>query len=142
MDLQELLDRQEIADLLTRYTRAVDTRSYADLSDVFTPDAVLDYTTVDGPRGPRDEVVAWIEEGLAGFERFQHVLGQVQITFEESGGTRRARATAYFTNPMVARAPDGTESLWECGGYYHHTLERTPEGWRSVELVEEVVWSR
>ena len=27
-----------------------------------------------------------------------------------------------------------------CGGYYHHELVRTPDGWKSQHLVEENVW--
>jgi hypothetical protein len=27
-----------------------------------------------------------------------------------------------------------------CGGYYHHDVVRTPEGWKSQRLVEENVW--
>lgn len=142
MQHDELLDRQAITDLITRYTRAVDTRNFADLSRVFTPDAVLDYTTVDGPCAQRDEVVAWIEKGLAGFDRFQHVIGQVSIEFVEGSEPRRALATAYFSNPMVGKNPDGSETLWELGGYYHHTLELTGVGWRSVALREEIVWTR
>ncbi len=26
------------------------------------------------------------------------------------------------------------------GGYYHHQLRRTPDGWRSRELREEMIW--
>ena len=138
MDLQELSDRQEITDLITRYTRAVDTRSFGDLSHVFTDDAVLDYSSVGGPKDTLDVVVPWIEKGLAGFDRFQHLLGQVSIVLE--GDT--ATATAYFTNPMVSINPDGEESLWEVGGYYHHDLVRTPLGWRSRGIVDDLVWTR
>ena len=138
MDVRELIDRQEIVDLITRYTRAVDTRSFADLHDVFTPDAVLDYSIVGGPVGPPAEVVPWIEQGLAGFDRYQHVIGQVSIELDGD----HARATAYFTNPMVSVDPSGTEHLWEVGGYYHHRLVRTPDGWRSAGIVDDVVWSR
>jgi hypothetical protein len=53
-----------------------------------------------------------------------------------------ARATAYFTNPMVAPNPDGTENLVEVGGYYHHDLVRTADGWRSRRMVDETVWMR
>jgi len=67
------------------------------------------------------------------------VLGQVCI---ELTGPDSARVTAYFTNPMVATAPDGTEVLWEVGGYYHHEVVRTTAGWRSAALVDEVVWQR
>ena len=138
MDLQELSDRQEIVDVITRYTRAVDTSSWDDLATVFTDDAVLDYSPVGGPVGPSADVVPWLERGLAGFDRYQHLIGQVSIALD--GDT--ARATAYFTNPMVAVAPDGTETLWEVGGYYHHDLVRTLDGWRSHGIRDDVVWTR
>lgn len=139
MQLQELADRQEIVDLVTAYTRAVDTRHWDDLDRVFTPDAVLDYTSPGGPAGGLVTLKPWLEQGLAGFDRYQHVIGQVAIAFD---GPDRARATAYFTNPMVARRPDGSEALYEVGGYYHHRLVRTGDGWRSAHLVDELVWSR
>ena len=138
MELQELSDRQEIVDLITRYTRAVDTRSWDDLDEVFTEDAVLDYSPVGGPADVPAVVKPWIEQGLAGFDRYQHVIGQVSI---ELAGDR-ARATAYFTNPMVAVAPDGGEQMWEVGGYYRHDLRRTEEGWRSTLMLDDVVWTR
>ncbi|MGH3307414.1 MAG: nuclear transport factor 2 family protein, partial [Nocardioides sp.] len=77
MDLQELSDRQEIVDLITRYTRAVDTRSWDDLDRVFTEDAVLDYSPVGGPSDVPAVVKPWIAQGLEGFDRYQHVIGQV-----------------------------------------------------------------
>ena len=142
MDSQELSDRQEITDLVTRYTRAIDTRAFDDLVHVFTDDAVLDYTAAGGPRGVRDEVIPWIERGLAGFARVQHLIGQVSIDLAGSAPARTATATAYFYNPLVVLARDGTESLWEVGGYYHHRLVHADAGWRSVELVDETVWHR
>ena len=138
MDSQELSDRQEIVDLITRYTRAVDTRSWDDLDEVFTEDAILDYSPVGGPADVPRVVKPWIAEGLAGFDRYQHVIGQVSI---ELAGDE-ARATAYFTNPMVSVDPAGGEKLWEVGGYYRHELRRTPQGWRSTRLLDDVVWTR
>lgn len=138
MDQQELSDRQEIVDLITRYTRAVDTGNFEDLSHVFTDDAVLDYSAAGGPVGPPSEVVPWIQEGLAGFARVQHMIGQVSIELDGD----QARATAYFTNPMVSVDPLGEEHLWEVGGYYHHNLVRTPLGWRSSAIVDDIIWTR
>lgn len=137
MDLQELTDRQEITDLITAYTRAVDTARFADLTEVFADDAVLDYSSPGGPVGTLAEVTPFIEN-LLGFERWQHTIGQVAIDLD--GDT--ARATAYFINPMVARNRDGGEVVLEVGGYYHHDLVRTPAGWRSTRMVDEIVWSR
>jgi hypothetical protein len=138
MDCQELSDRQEIVDVITRYTRAIDTRSWDDLDAVFTEDAILDYSAVGGPAEPLAVARPWVAQGLEGFLRYQHVIGQVSI--ELDGDT--ASATAYFTNPMVAPNPDGTENLVEVGGYYHHDLVRTPDGWRSRRMVDETIWMR
>ena len=49
---------------------------------------------------------------------------------------------AYFSNPMIFTQQDGSELLWEFGGIYHHRMVRTPDGWRSRELLEELVWKR
>jgi len=137
MDLQELSDRQEITDVITAYTRAVDTASWDDLDAVFTDDAVLDYSAAGGPVTSLAEAKPFIQN-LLGFDRWQHLIGQVAIQLD--GDT--ARATAYFFNPMVSKGPDGTERLWEVGGYYHHDLVRTPTGWRSARMVDDIIWSR
>jgi len=34
----------------------------------------------------------------------------------------------------------GLSEMSYCGGYYHHELVRTPDGWRSRSLREENVW--
>ena len=120
----------------------MDPYEYVDVGVGWVPVAVtccyMAYSAMGGPVGPPSEVVPWIEKGLAGFDRYQHLLGQISI--EVDGDS--ARATAYFTNPMVAVGRDGTEKLFEVGGYYHHELRRTPDGWRSVHIIDEHVWSR
>lgn len=138
MDLQELSDRQEIVDVITRYTRAIDTRSWDDLDAVFTEDAILDYSAVGGPADRLEVAKPWVEQGLSGFLRYQHVIGQVSIELDGDS----ARATAYFTNPMVAPTKEGGETVVEVGGYYHHELVRTPDGWRSRRMVDDNVWMR
>ena len=49
----------------------------------------------------------------------------------------RATVRAMFYNPM--RLP-GMTDLSYCGGYYHHHVVRTADGWRSERLVEENAW--
>ena len=139
MDLAELSDRQEIVDLITRYTRAIDTKTF-DPVDVFTDDAVLDYSAAGGPATNPAEALAWVAEMMQVFDRWQHTIGQVSI---ELAGVPadRATATAYFLNPMVLVEEAG-EKLVEVGGYYHQDLRRTPSGWRSVRMVDDVVWTR
>lgn len=138
LDLQDISDRIEIGDLLTRYTRAVDTGDWDRLDEVFVPQAWIDYTATGGITGDREQVKAWLAQMLPHFARRQHLLGQAEITLD--GDT--AVVVAYFVNPMVMTAKDGSETLWEFGGLYHHQLVRTASGWRSRELVEELIWRR
>jgi hypothetical protein len=69
-----------------------------------------------------------------------HTLGQVVISFANTRDV--ARVTAYFHNPMLIADGSGGERLVEVGGLYHHTMARTPDGWRSRRLHEQLVWTR
>jgi SnoaL-like domain len=138
LDLQTISDRLEIDDLITRYTRAIDTGEWDRLDDVFTHDARIDYTATGGIEGRYPEVKAWLAEMLPMFPRRQHLVAQKEVTIDGD----RADVTAYFLNPMVLPQKDGTELLWEFGGLYRHTLVRTERGWRSSALVEDLVWKR
>lgn len=133
---QDIADRMAIDDLLTRYTMAVDSGDWQQLDTVFTPDAVIDYTSAGGVRGTRDEIKAWLAKALAPFPVRQHMIGNRHVEIEGDTATVRA----YFFNPMMLTHPDGSSHPTPGGGYYNHRLVRTPEGWRSVELIEEEVW--
>lgn len=138
MDLQELADRQEIADVLVGYTRAIDTGDWDRLDRVFTSDAHIDYTASGGIAAAFPEVKAWLAEVLpAFFPARMHTLGQLDIDLAGDA----AEVTAYFHNPMPTGEGDA-QRIVEFGGYYHHEMTRTPDGWRSRRLTEEIVWKR
>ena len=144
-DVRRLLDRAEITDLLTRYTRAVDTGEVDGFDQVFTDDATIDYTASGGSSGPVAEVKAWMaHEAIPLFAQTQHLVGQVEI---EPTGDDAAHVTAYFWNPIRIQLPDGPEGPtppfdMEIGGLYEHDVVRTPDGWRSRRLVEHVLWRK
>jgi hypothetical protein len=69
-----------------------------------------------------------------------HTIGQVDVPWVE--GADELQCVAYFDNPMPMADGQGGEKIVEVGGLYHHTMVRTPDGWRSRKLVEEVVWKR
>ncbi|HWU32453.1 MAG TPA: nuclear transport factor 2 family protein [Marmoricola sp.] len=140
MDVAELCDRQEIVDLITKYTRAIDTSQWDNLYDVFTEDALLDYRPSGGPICPLSEAIPFIRN-LEGFAAWQHTIGQVAITFDDDERSA-AKATAYMINPLIATGPDGKPVMMEVGGYYHHEVVRTPGGWRSRHMVDELIWTR
>ncbi len=134
MDLQALSDRAEIIDLITRYATAVDTRDWDAYRSVFTADARIDYTSAGGIAGSVSEMCAWLEQVLSMFSATQHLVTNFQIQVDGDEAT----ATAIVLNPMQLEG----QPVWTMGGWYHHRLVRTPEGWRSRELVEETSWTQ
>jgi len=141
MEIQEYVDRHEIANAMIAYTRAVDTSSWERLDEVFAEGAVLDYSSPGGPIGSLEEARPFIRN-LEGFKRWQHMLGQMDIAYDPTSDADRASGTTYFFNPMTADRPDGSEQLYEVGGYYHFEAVRTDRGWRLSKLVDDIVWSR
>src|SRR3954449_713116 len=146
LDAQRLSDRIEIDDLLTSYTVAVDTGDWDRLDEVFTHDAQIDYTATGGIAGEFPEVKKWLAETLpAFFSGTQHYVTQKDVRIDPEDPDR-ADVRGYFYNPMVFHEAAGSGSsrglLMDLGGYYHHELVRTAQGWRSRRLLEELVWDR
>jgi 3-phenylpropionate/cinnamic acid dioxygenase small subunit len=132
-DVQAVHDKIEIKELLYRYARACDTKDWALLTSVFTPDAYLDYTSARCPAGPRDEIVGWLEQALTPVPMTQHFVTNIEIDLDGD----RAKVRAMFYNPMHL---PGMAEMSYCGGNYHHDVVRTPNGWKSERLVEENLW--
>ena len=132
MDRQALEDRIAAEDLLTQYATAVDRRDWEQYRSIFTADAEIDYTSAGGIAGTVDEIVEFLSTSLEMFEMTQHLVSNIDL--EVNGDS--ATVTAMFNNPM--RLPGG--DTWFTGGWYHHDLVRTPDGWRSQRLREESAW--
>ncbi|MED5220241.1 MAG: nuclear transport factor 2 family protein [Actinomycetota bacterium] len=132
MDQQALEDRLAAEDLLTRYATAVDRRDWVQYRSIFTSDAEIDYSSAGGIAGTVDEIVEFLSTSLEMFEMTQHLVSNIDL--EVNGDS--ATVTAMFNNPM--RLPGG--DTWFTGGWYHHDLVRTPDGWRSQRLREESAW--
>ena len=132
MDRQALADRIAAEDLLTRYATAVDRRDWEQYRSIFTADAEIDYTSAGGIAGTVDEIVEFLSTSLEMFEMTQHLVSNINL--EVNGDS--ATVTAMFNNPMRITGGD----TWFTGGWYHHDLVRTPDGWRSRNLREESAW--
>lgn len=130
MDTQELSDRSEIATLLARYGKAVDRKDWQLYRQLFLPNASIDYTSAGGIQGNTETQALWLEDALAQFPTTQHMIANIDIEFVDAD---TAVVEAIFHNPMVM--PD--KSAWVTGGWYHHEMVRTEEGWRSRKLREE-----
>jgi hypothetical protein len=131
--LEELYDRLEIDELLTRYATAIDTKNFDLLDQVFTPDAHLDYTTAGGIAGDFPTVKAWLAEVLPHFPEYQHIIGNRNVTLD--GDT--ATSISKFFNPMVMKNGE----TFFCGGEYRDKLVRGSDGWRIADRFEQTVWT-
>lgn len=131
MDLQEISDRMEIHKLLVDYCHAIDDADWDALDQVFTPDAIIDYSEMAPFRGTRAEVKAWLPVAMAGVGRCQHIISTSQIRIDGD----RAFGRTICTNPMVT---DG--NLWIVGLWYRDEMRRTSEGWRITHRYEESSW--
>ena len=130
----QISDQLEITELLNRYARAVDGKDWELYRSVFTDDAYIDYSSAGAVAGSRDEVAGWLSRGFGAIPMSMHYISNVEI-LENTGDTARVRAMFY--NPMQL---PGMTDLSYCGGYYHHDMVRTPDGWRSRNLREESLW--
>jgi len=126
-------DRHEIEELLDTYATIIDAREYERLTEIFLPDAILDYSSSGAEPGPVYPVAAWIEKGLSLFARSQHLITNKQVELAGDKATSRA----LFFNPLVAK--DG--AVMFVGGEYRDQWLRTPVGWRIIERVQETSWT-
>jgi hypothetical protein len=136
MTTTEIADRLEIDEQLARYCRAIDTGEWDLLDTVFTPDAVIDYTSSGGIRGTYAEVKPWLAKVLPMFAVRQHYVTNREVAVVDDVAT----SIVYLYNPMGRRRDDGGLDLFFVGGTYRDRWVRTDGGWRIVERVETEWW--
>ncbi|HEY4331621.1 MAG TPA: nuclear transport factor 2 family protein [Ilumatobacteraceae bacterium] len=134
MDLQGVADRLEIAELLARYARGLDTKDWDLWRSVFLDDSYIDYRSAGGVDGNRHEVSAWLEKTFAPFPMSQHAITNIECEIDGD----EALVRAIFHNPVQFPGITGPSFY---GGSYQHRMRRTADGWRSVELIEHTAWT-
>lgn len=133
VQVDHVADELAIQALLNRYARAVDTKDWQLYRSVFTADAHIDYSSAGAVAGTLDEVVDWFASHFGVIVWSMHHITNVEADIDGDTATVRAM----FYNPMQL---PGMAEPSSCGGYYHHEVVRTPDGWRSRRLREENVW--
>jgi ketosteroid isomerase-like protein len=135
--LKELSDRQEIVDLVIDYAQAIDQQKFDALDELFTADAVIDYTAMGGPKGSFAEVKKFLQETLPAFKEYFHLNSNIRIHLD--GDTAHARIMCF--NPMAIPQPDAKPHVMYLGLFYLDRYVRTEQGWRITERVEEKAWT-
>ncbi|MUL80497.1 MULTISPECIES: nuclear transport factor 2 family protein [unclassified Mycolicibacterium] len=129
--LEALLDRQDITDCLTRFSRGLDRFDRGLFLTAFHDDAVVaagDF--VGGPADLYDWAQTMHEQGQIATQH--HLLNN---SCEIDGDT--AHSETYYL--FVARNRD--DSNWIAGGRYFDRLERDGQGWRIMLRTNVIEWS-
>jgi len=134
---QEISDRLELQDLLAAYSHALDGRDWDAFDDIFTADAIVDYTVMGGPRFEADipAVKAYLEETMKLMVSYQHLVGTSRFRIDGD----EADVRTYCFNPMVLNlGADRDPLVFFVGLWYRDRCVRTADGWRIGERVEEL----
>jgi len=132
MSPEEMSDRLEIQDLFARYSFAIDDRDWDGLDEVFTADAVIDYTAAGGVRGTLPQIKVWLAQVMARFSAYQHMVATTHLRL--AGDTATGRTILF--NPMVVDH-EGAKQVFFIGLWYRDQLVRTAQGWRIRERIEQ-----
>jgi hypothetical protein len=128
-DLQLLLDRQEIRDVVTRYFMSADRRDFASLVDCFVPNTLVDYSDLlpVAPATPIAEVAALIDSAMSAlYTNTQHFMGNHEciITGDRAAVETYCLAIHEYLDDSVDGGSRPTSAL-----RYIDQFIRTADGW-------------
>jgi hypothetical protein len=133
-ELQALLDKQAISEVIARYSRTLDWLDDEGQASCYWPDAAIDYEFFKGTAAEFVPVVMQIERSS---QRRWHFLGGLQIKLHS---TSSASAEAYGIATGVREA----EGVWTgnmFGGRYLDEFEKRDGEWRISKRNYIMDWS-
>jgi hypothetical protein len=136
LSIQDISDRLEIQDILTRYCYAVDDRNWDAYRQLFTSDAVIDDTVTGGVKSGVEEHIAYMKKALSKVLMSQHAISTILI--EVNGDEASVRA--HCSCPMVLDAGENKKHVMFQGLWYRNSLVRSGGGWKIRSLLEEGYW--
>ena len=131
--LSVLVDRQAIVDLTVTYCWALDMRSWDELDDVFTTDAVAD---LGGEYHGIDAIKGRVADVLLKLDASQHVVSTHQIRIDGDRATCRCFLRAQHVKLDLE---GGTTFMF--AGRYEDELVRTAGGWRITRRRLAPIWT-
>jgi ketosteroid isomerase-like protein len=129
-NLQSLLDRQEIHDVVTRYFMSADRRDFAALVDCFVPGTLVDYSDLlpVSPSTPIAEVAEMIDSAMGTlYNHTQHFMGNHECTIDGDSASVETYCLAIheYLDDAVDEGTRPTSAL-----RYIDRFHRTADGWR------------
>ena len=127
-------DRQDIADVLLRYSTGIDRRDWVLFRSCWTADVVADYTEIARWESA-DAITEFMETAHVDMGHTMHRLSNLAIAIDGNTATARSYVDA------ILMMPDGKTGL-NPTGFYDDDLIRTSEGWRIARRTFTMVLQR
>ena len=130
--LQWLIDRAAISDLLIDFARALDDKDWEGYAANYAEDGVLDIAPTISHAG-RDGLAEFVAGSLGRYAGTHHISTNHAITVDGDEATTRSYLIAahLLDESDPSRHADGA-------GWYRCRLRRTPEGWRFTHVSLEI----
>lgn len=133
--LEELLDRQQIADVIHRYARGIDRLDLELVRSCYHPDAYDDHGAL---QGNVDEFLAGAADFLPRWTATQHFMGNMLIELDGE----RARAETYAVAYHRREDAEGNGRDDVMGIRYVDRFEKRHGEWRIAHRVIAMEWRR
>jgi hypothetical protein len=136
--VQWLVDRALISDLLFSFARALDTRDYAAYVNNYAADGSIELPQPTSAGGGtfvmrRDEMLTKVPQTLNKYSATHHLSSNHQITIDGDSASSRS----YLQAVHVGSTPN---DHWDGGGWYDCSYRRTDAGWKFVTVKLTAVW--
>ena len=128
--MNDAADRAAIREVLAWYMRAMRLRDVDLMDDVFTADAIIDYTAIGGSVASWPDTKPWLR-GMIDVELFMLFVGDVYPIFDADRETAEVESTWHGVFVASAGAPPLIVF-----GTYADRFVRTPDGWRISERID------
>jgi hypothetical protein len=133
--VQALLDKQAIYEVVCRYCRGVDRLDLELVRSCYHPDAAEHHPGFDGGR---DDYIAWIGQGLPRMEGTMHTIANHLVEIDGD----RARAETYVNAYHWGPPYDDPGLNFSTGSRYVDTFECRDGEWRIIERTCVRNWVR
>lgn len=142
-DIQSLLDRISISDVVYAYATGLDRRDWELYRSIFIRTIEMDFSSV-GLGSGTFEADEWVRDAkrlFAGFRATQHTSTNHvhELRGDEATCTSNMQAEHFVVREPDDGLDDGKDR-WTIGGYYINELVRTPIGWKLEKVTLMMTW--
>ena len=144
--LQQLVDRQEIADLVSRLGRALDEGRFDEMRTLLADDATV--RTPGGEAAGREGVIAQARRNHLPEQPIQHLITNLLVDIDGDRAEARANLVVHF-GPIDGG--DGTSAPppalpappveYSTGEVYRFDFARIPTGWHFTRIEVTPTWT-